>query len=248
MKILCFSDLHITSAEIDSPICLSLKTVISDNDPDVIVIAGDVFDNPNIHPYRYLSSLTELPIVCCLGNHEFYHHGGVDRTLEFYRKNIIDGCNVVYLDVVGSHKVDDVLFVGNVLWYDGSMKNYPFQTDEIVPNWLDSQIVNFDWRKENLLCEQQIKEHFSHEAGKRVLLTHCVPHVSLNRHYVRPSPFNMYSGVVDLFSKLDIYPELSISGHTHREVELVINGVHCYNVGNDYFSEGGRVRFKVLNI
>lgn len=247
MRLLCFADLHIYDASYHSSIYKTLSFIIAEEEFDVIVIAGDVFENPNINPYKYLSSLTDKPVVFCFGNHEYYLRHGVKNTLKVHRRLRADG-NVHCLDIDGHVKIDDVLFFGNVLWYDGSMRNVAGQGDGIVSSWLDSMIVDFDWRSENLRCERQIAKSYTIDASKKVLITHCVPHVSLNLHSLTTGLYNMYSGVKDLFTKLDIYPDVAICGHTHRAVEKVIHGVRCYNVGNDYISRGRKLRYITIDL
>lgn len=248
MKVLCLADLHVYSFVRSVFFIEEIKNCIGVVKPDVIAIAGDVFDNKKINPYSELSTLSDKPIVFCLGNHEFYQHGGIDETVRFYKESKLNN-NVHCLDTDGRIDIDGVSFFGNVLWYDGTTQNFPWISDKIYPGWLDSKIPNFDWRSENRKCKDSIAADFASALRRSFLLTHCVPHVSLNKHYFKGSnPFNMYSGVRDLFTELSISPTVSVCGHTHLPADEVIGDVRCYNVGQDYYGQEHRLMYKVVEV
>ena len=248
MKVLCLADLHVYSFARSVFFIEEIKKVITEEKPDVIAIAGDVFDNKKLNAYTELAGLGDMPIVFCLGNHEFYQHGGVEKTFEFYKNTKVDN-NVHCLDTEGRIDIDGVSFIGNVLWYDGTTKNFPWPDDIIYPGWLDSQIPNFDWKLANKNCKAAISDGFKNACAKTFLLTHCVPHVKLNKHYFRGSnPFNMYSGVTDLFAELSIAPTVSVCGHTHLPAEEVLCGVRCYNIGQDYYGHENKLMFKIVEL
>ena len=241
MKILSFADLHITDTM--SYQSEYVKKCIKQYNPDVVTISGDIFDNKQINPYKEISRFCkDTPVVCCLGNHEFAYRT-VNETLGFYcEKYSPEKYDVHYLDVVGHKCVENFNFVGNVLWYDGSLKNIYNQSDKIVYNWLDSSIKNFNWREENWKCVEQINDEKNHplecdgwKIEKTVLVTHCVPHIDLNLFsFEGASEYNMYSGMKNLFAKLNKKIDYAVCGHTHRRVCKTIDGVDCVNIGNDY--------------
>lgn len=242
MNVLCFSDLHISgklSYQIEQA-----KKCCKEYRPDVITISGDIFEDFNINPYKELSKISDdIPIICCLGNHEFAY-GTVEKTHEFYRKNYNpEKYNVHYLDIIGHKCVENINFVGNVLWYDGSLKDVWNQGDKIIDGWLDYTIKNFDWKEENKKCVQQINCQENNplyndewKIEKTFLVTHCVPHIDLNLFSLEGfSEYNMYSGMKNLFSQLDKKIDYAVCGHTHRRVCKTIDGTDCVNVGNDYY-------------
>ena len=242
MNILSFADLHIHekySYQMDK----AIKCVKCYN-PDVITISGDIFDNKYLNPYKELARLSnDIPVVCCLGNHEFAYRS-VQDTLDFYREKYNpEKYNVHYLDVIGNFCVENFNFVGNVLWYDGSLKNIYNQPEKIIDGWLDSTIKNFDWKSENKKCVDQINDKKNNpeefngwKIEKTVLVTHCVPHIDLNLFsFEGMSEYNMYSGMKNLFEQLEKKIDIAFCGHTHRRVCKTINDVDCVNIGNDYY-------------
>jgi predicted phosphodiesterase len=242
MEVLCFSDLHICGKYSDQ--IEKAKKLYKEYRPDVIAISGDIFDDTQINPYKELSRISDdTPIICCLGNHEFAYRS-VEQTIEFYEKNYNpEKYNVHYLDVIGHKSIENVNFVGNVLWYDGSLKNVWNQSDVIIDGWLDSTIREFDWKKENKNCVNQINDEKNNPAEengwkieKTFLVTHCVPHIDLNLFsFEGISEYNMYSGMKNLFEKLNRKIDFAVCGHTHRRACKTINGTDCVNVGNDYY-------------
>lgn len=251
MRILNFADLHITSKNCES--YKRFKEVIDKLNYDVIVIAGDVTDNRSINPFEMLSKLTSKPIIFCLGNHEFAYRSVEETLQEYYKmKNYSKNyANVYCLDVCGHVDIENVRFVGNVLWYDGSMKDiYSQSEDFILPSWLDSKIQYFNFKNENAKCIKQIKNNYS--KGKvNYLITHCVPDITLNRHSEKPGYYNMYSGVKHLlndFEQEGIHFEFAVCGHTHRYATNEINGTHCVNIGNDYEFTSGELKYFIFEI
>jgi len=238
MKILCLADLHINSRKDCRQKIHWVKGLVTDNNPDVIVIAGDIFESGfylRYNPYEKLSQITDVPIICVLGNHEF-----VDMTVENTLKEYCQlynpqKYNVHYLDIIGHYDIGNVRFSGNVLWYDGSMKEYDTQDIYEWGNgyWLDKKIIGFDYEIEHNKCIKQIDEHFD-ENKTNVLITHCVPHKDINGHL--PSELNAFSGIKDFFETRHCNYSYSISGHTHkRVVGLERGGCKCINIGNDYY-------------
>ena len=241
MEVLCFSDLHIcgkNSYQIEQA-----KKLYKEYCPDVVAISGDIFDDVSINPYEELSKISnDIPIVCCLGNHEFAYLS-VEKTHSMYEEKYCpEKFNVHYLDIIGHKCIENVNFVGNVLWYDGSLKNIWNQGDEIIDGWLDSTIKNFDWKSENKKCVEQINDEKNNpcecdgwKIEKTFLVTHCVPHIDLNLFSLEGlSEYNMYSGMKNLFSQLNKKIDYAICGHTHRRVCKTIEGTDCVNIGNDY--------------
>ena len=242
MKILSFADLHITDIYHSS--LDMVKKCVNEYNPDVVTISGDIFDEKNLNPYKCLAKkIGDIPVICCLGNHEFAYRS-VEETLNFYREKYNpEKYNVHYLDIVGHFCLENFNFVGNVLWYDGSLKNVWNQSDEIIDGWLDSTIENFNWKIENRKCVEQInlkennpEEFNGYNIEKTILVTHCVPHIDLNLFsFEGMSEYNMYSGMKNLFEQLEKKIDIAFCGHTHRRTCKTIDGVDCVNIGNDYY-------------
>jgi len=238
MKILCLADLHIRNNTDAKTKIHWAKRLFKSKSPDVVVISGDIFEanmGYKKNPYKLLSEITnnEKPIVCTLGNHEFVDHTVISVLSNYIKKYKPELYNVHYLDVVNHYDIGDIRFLGNVLWYDGSMKVNKNQriTDWGNGCWLDKRIVNFNYLIENRICVNQIKNSISEEKTN-VLVTHTLPHSTINAH--EESELSAFSGMKNLLK--DINVQYSISGHTHRRMcNIQLEDVKIVNVGNDYY-------------
>lgn len=284
MKILALADLHIDLSQNDRNDFymfaqkMQIQNAINTYKPDVITISGDVVERyvyfykhrsaKPINLYKFINNfftprstneiICDIPIIFCLGNHEFAHNS-IEETIEAftYAENQNGNkYNIHCLDIVGNVEFDTINFVGNVLWYDGSCSNrkdalnYIKNIDE---GWLDASIINFDALKENKKCIEQIKNGII-EYKDNILITHMVPLYGLNAHNIhKPSSiWNVYSGHGNLFRDYDIHVDVSISGHTHLPaMEDYIDGnklTHCWNIGNDYFCYTQKVIFNIIEV
>lgn len=252
MKILATSDLHISHP--DSNQLLMLQKLVKKEAPDVVTISGDIYDYRGISPFEEFERL-EVPVIFCLGNHEFAERG-ITNTLSYYHIcNNVD--NVKCLDIENYVDINGVRFVGNVLWYDGSLsERWDVQTrlNTIAETWLDCTIKNFNPVVENRKCINQIKDALKDYSGKSVLVTHTVPYWKLNRwSFTTPDGlYNIYSGVKDLFQNDDINVDVAVCGHTHRKEKLEYNKdnkyIRCYNIGNDYFRYSDILEYEIIEL
>jgi predicted phosphodiesterase len=249
MKILNLSDLHIHSRNIiNFPLTSYFKNKINnlivDNDPDVVIITGDIFES-SVYKGMHESLagiFGDRTVICCLGNHEFFYKT-VEKTLEDYKNDYNpDKYDVHYLDVVGNKLIDNVNFIGNVLWYDGSMSTIDEQNLYQWNGWMDQTIMNFNYLTASENCVNQIKENIL-DTHTNVLCTHTVPHSLMNGHMSKlDSPYNAYSGIAKLVENINV--QYSFSGHTHWKEENVINNTKCYNPGSDY----GNLQYFIIEI
>lgn len=242
MRILHISDLH--RCDWDKNLMVNqnewIKSLLCHI--DLTVITGDVFEpqnynNKEFNPYSILAELFyNKPVVFCLGNHEFFYNEPKWVRNFYAEKYDAEKYNVHCLDVVGSYDIGNIRLLGNVLWYDGSMKTVKNQRmhEFAHGNWMDKSIRHFRWEDEHELCRKQIEGCLETKGDRKtVLCTHCVPHNSLNL-WVSDigSLYNAYSGVADFLDRYKF--DWCLCGHTHRRVVCEINGCKCVNVGNDY--------------
>lgn len=262
MNILFTSDLHFSIQTYRLEMA-ELRRMLERFNPDVLAISGDVSDmEDGRNMFIELSSLG-LPVVFCLGNHEFAY-GSVQGTLDKWRNDMESARsnnmnNVHCLDLEGHFDMDGVRFYGNVLWYDGSLCNRLDTAKymaNVWKNWLDSSIVGFNPMEEHMKCVEQIKAAQEGWRGNcLVLLTHTVPHRRLNAFDVLTpmSIANCYSGVDDLFGRHGVSPDIALCGHTHKRCHyehLSVDGrrIDCINSGNDYFFNTGKIDCDVMTI
>ncbi|MDL2224104.1 metallophosphoesterase [Bacteroidales bacterium OttesenSCG-928-M06] len=93
LKVVAFSDIHL-GITIDKEKLKKYVRLINEQEPDIILIAGDMIDN-NTRPlmeekmYEEINRLqAPLGIYLCLGNHEYL--SGIEQSLEFLKKtNVI---------------------------------------------------------------------------------------------------------------------------------------------------------------
>ena len=252
MKIFATSDLHIRCASSNQ--INYLKEKVKKEKPDVMVISGDVYDYRGINPFEEFTHF-DMPVVFCLGNHEFAERS-VNNTLSYYKLcNHYE--NVKCLDIEGYVDIKDVRFVGNVLWYDGSLSNRPdikSKLKNIDRTWLDCTIDYFNPIIENEKCIKQIKKGLSGYSGKSMLITHCVPYWELNEwSFTTPNGvYNIYSGVKDLFADDNVNVDVAVCGHTHRKKKLEYTkdnkNIRCYNIGNDYFRYSDIIEYEMIEL
>lgn len=244
MRILALADLHSTPR--NEKALRQAAEESKKDDIDVVVIAGDVSDWGIGYAFESLHNLFDVPVVFCLGNHEFARRTVADVMKRCnQQQGLYFGKGIYCLDVVRTVTIKGVTFGGNVLWYDGTLSNMDEESrrkavEHINPHWLDASIKDFDVLSENRLCVERIM-HLKEADGPKVLVTHTVPHKELNwfETNMPDSPFNIYSGVADLISK--VQPDVAICGHTHKRVIARIGDCRCFNIGNDYSYRDGWV-------
>ena len=258
MKILCLADLHLYFVQNKEKITeykKQLFNLFSTIKCDLILIAGDIFESTimqtQLNPYKELRNLfyflENIPIICCLGNHEFAYSNIID--VKKYYNSFLERYNVHYLDIENYFEFKDLNIIGNVLWYDNSLKANSFIIDDKIDNtWLDSTIQNFIPSKEckqnkNLILNSIKQNKFN------ILLTHTVPHKNLNWFsiYEPKSKYNQYSGCFNFLNELNNKNiKYSICGHTHKYMNKFIKNIHCINIGNDYWNLNKNINYYLI--
>lgn len=281
MKILALADLHINllhNEEDSFDFFLQKKQIqeiINTHNPDCIAIAGDIVEkfvylfnkkNCYVNLYKFINDffsdkdqIVTIPIIFCLGNHEFAFNSVKDciNAFSYAQEQNKDKYNIHCLDIIGNFEFKDINFVGNVLWYDGTCSNRAdakLHVEKINEGWLDASISNFDAFLENKKCINQIKNGIKKDK-KNVLITHTVPLYDLNAHnIINPnSIWNVYSGHGNLFLDYNIKDiDVSICGHTHLPAKIILDDnnkkIECINIGNDYFMYTKKVIFNIIEI
>lgn len=251
MKLFISGDLHWEDRmyEMEQSLTQCMVSNIEHENPDIIVLTGDIIEPRHSRsPYKILASyLPDLPIICVMGNHEFMFHK-VQEVYDAYREMYNPRRrDIHFLDICGHKVINGVRFLGNTLWYDGSLQTVPSQDIRKWANgmWSDKHIKDFDPFQLNARCVEQIENNIPDTGETGVLVTHHVPHRDLDGNISSvPSEFDVYSGMDNLFPRLSFTPDYCLCGHTHRTVVSDIHGISCVNVGNDFY----RVRYEILEI
>lgn len=261
MKALILSDLHISAEYYFSGFKnTKYKRILNDfikDDYDIVIISGDVFEcsimRVNENPFDLLNFLFNgKPVVFCLGNHEFAYQD-YNKVIDYWNKmqNESKNKDIHCLDVENGVEIGDWKFVGNVFWYDWSLnQNQMLMKGEILDSWLDTTIKNFNAEKEHEKCKEQILKNVSKNKNN-ILVTHCVPHWSLNTFSIEEpySAYNSYSGCKDFLNELkDLNFKYSFCGHTHRREIKEIYGIKCYNIGNDYLFKTNKIVNEIVEL
>jgi Icc-related predicted phosphoesterase len=259
MKILALSDLHLhfwnNSKALNYYKTALHKQILDKNIFDCIVISGDIWEYDIVftsnNPFKLLRDIFEnenIPIICCLGNHEFAY-SSCSKVLNWFN-SFEDRYNIHLLDIENHYLYNNINFVGNVFWYDNTLSNNPFsKPDKIVSNWLDSTIQDFIPSKENQKCKEQILSNLNlNEEVTNILVTHTVPHLKLNWFSINKpeSLYNQYSGCKDFLCELK-NTSWSICGHTHKRMSDTIYNINCINPGNDYFDEYDNIKHYLID-
>ncbi len=226
MKILHTSDLHlgkrINGFELydnQSEMLNSIVNILNDNNVDILVIAGDIYDSkiPSTNAIELFDAFLNTVIsdlgkqvIIITGNHDSYER------ISFGKKLYNDK---LYIATTFNNSID-VLDVENICFHMIPFENY--QTVRIKAN--DETIINFDSLYEKILSDHLIDStkinicvahgYFSY-AKKEVEIDDSVRKISIGG-----------SEIVDIryFDKFDI----CMFGHLHRP-QKVINELYRYS-------------------
>ncbi len=264
MKLLILSDLHIPVETAASYFYFEkYKRILEKqitSDYDMVLISGDVFEHQVTYKVNVFNILDILfngkPVVFCLGNHEFAFENYND-VIDMYKREyeqfklLYPDKSLKCLDISNYYDFGNNRIVGNVFWYDWSLNNCrTLMKGEIIEGWLDTSIKNFDPLEEHEKCKQKIFKNID-ITKNMILLTHTVPHESMNSFSKEQpySPYNSYSGTKDFLKELTgMNFKFSFCGHTHRKENHEIYGIKCINVGNDYLFHTNKIEWMIFDV
>lgn len=232
MKIHVLSDLHIEFAPFVPPA----------TDADVVVLAGDIGVGEDGVEFAE-RAFADKAVVYVVGNHELYRNALplIDRLKKRGRVHVLED------DVV---TVGGVRFAGCTLWTDFALHGAArvdecMVTAEMSMN--DFRLIHLDnsgarFRPHHARSKHEASRAFLSTtlatpfAGPTVVVTHHVPHPSLNDARYRDNPLSA-AFVSDLSPLLDGRAALWISGHTHHNYDLVVGGTRCVSNQRGYPGE-----------
>lgn len=228
MKIGVIADLHIdrgnkyTSADFE----FYLIQIASDNELDLLLIAGDVSNNYKITAQfiKKIKHALKIPILFIPGNHDFWTNDNDMSSLnilDYYLS--MDECLIEAPFIIN----EEWAIVGNTAWYDYSYGDNKFSEERLAQRkyygatWQDKEKIDWpftDQSMSKLALKQTVKDLAKVENRNIILMTHIVTH----RQFAVPTPhrifdyFNAFIGTSNFDQLYEKFPiKYSIMGHVH---------------------------------
>ena len=233
MKITVVSDLHL---EFDQ------SFVLDNPGSDVLILSGDIcvisyLKKSQESPYykvalKYMQFIKNCAkkwkhVVYVAGNHEYYG-GYIDEEMQNLKEVFADVKNLHILDDEAVI-IDDVLFVGSTLWFDGNKGNPVTlhilnggMNDFHMIQWKIKGYTKFKPSDAVLKHEKSIffiKEAIKDHAGKVVVCTHHSPCL-LGIHPMYKTDTHMNGGYHSDLSNLILDNKINVWTHGHTHVSL----------------------------
>lgn len=180
MKVQILSDLHIDHSNYK----------LEESSADVIVIAGDLFEDYSQAPL-FFGSLPRKPVIIVLGNHDYYNKSIPQAVQEL--KGIASKYPHIHILEKEHIDINGVRFIGCTLWTDFKIMGSFYEKE--AKSWCASHVGDFSlikkqsnsfqpWTVEDMCVEHEksvqylehmlLREPF---AGERVVVTHFAPHI-----------------------------------------------------------------------
>jgi 3',5'-cyclic AMP phosphodiesterase CpdA len=264
LRLAITADLHWGHSPAGDEATRLLRHFLAQEQPDVLVLAGDVGTGDNFR--GCLALFAGLPCRKALvpGNHDLWVMPDDDRgdSLALYRDLLPALCAAEgfhYLDAGPLIVRDDLALAGSVNWYD-----YSWSLEKLrqhVPDWQerlarkrfdrgfhnDGRFVRWELDDVRFTAEvvAQLRRHLeeARAPGRRiVVITHHPPYYGLSFPGERPLTtdallWDALTGnraMEELLAADADRVPLVFCGHTHRARENVFGPTRGYNVGGDY--------------
>jgi predicted phosphodiesterase len=200
----------------------------------VLVLAGDLANNADAIDYfrDY-----KIPVIVILGNHE--HYGNIAQDVIEKNRNDSKGSSVHFLEN-DSIVIDGVRFIGSTLWTDcdvgpGDLNRKKLVIERSMNDYRLIRSRAMDGKVSTLTAEESIRWHsesvdyidgmlnLKHD-GPTVVVTHHLPSESCVSPKFKGSSINGgFASDLDAIlagNRADLW----IHGHTHDNVDTLING------------------------
>lgn len=253
LKVLVVSDLHIEFN-------VNFK-IIPENYSgcDMIIIAGDLapIDKARI----WLSEQKfEIPVLYVLGNHEYY---GFEYDSGYFNGTVHEIGKIPNVTVFDKYtrsvEINNHVFIGVTLWTNlNSIINQEFYPKPYINDILqisggDSicRFTNYNERHKsdlNALVEE-IKKYDRADKKIHIITHHSPSYVFMENKYIG-SEYNPYfQSHLDYLFKCDII-DTWIFGHTHRELDIMYEGIRVISAPLGYPNEkvNKNFKFKIVNL
>lgn len=224
MKLHIVSDLHLGFSDMAPP----------STDADVVVLAGDIARPQEAVAWAQGFS---KPVLCVLGNHEFYG-GSIDGTAQAFQR-LCDGTHLQLLDR-RSVVIGGVRFLGATLWTDFELFGDPGQRAAAMTDALrmmrDFSRIRRHQAGDALFTPQDSIELFKRDAqwlADTLATPHGGPTVVITHH--APSPRSIHPRFADSLLNTCFVSDaehlldgrrvqLWIHGHTHDSFDYQVKG------------------------
>lgn len=250
MRVFALSDIHV-DYEVNVRWIRDLS--LSDYQNDVLILAGDVTDNPGL----FESCLTALAtrfrkLLFVPGNHDLWvmRDGTGSTSLEKFAEvvHVVERCG----GSLQAYNGEDVSIVPLFGWYDYSFGKPCEQLKRI---WMDYRACRWPegWREADIAAHFDAMNHgLPRVAGKTlVTFSHFMPRVDLMAATVPPSVRMLFPilGTTRLEARIRaLAPDIHVYGHSHLNRNREIDGITYINNAFGYPGEARIARKELLCI
>lgn len=212
------------------------EKIIPKNHSNTLIIAGDIGHN-NLQNFMMFTHLKEFykTIFYVFGNHDYYlesnnmkkrYKKSENRVIEM--ENMLQELENVYRLDGKSYEIDNHFFGGCDMWYD-------FEYGKMILNETEKMTYEHWWNTSNdrefhvgMPCPTEKAATEKKKASLiecDIFVSHVPPIGVPMGNYLEEKdlPFYTFNGE-NLFLKSK--PKVWVSGHIHREMDMVLNGIH----------------------
>jgi predicted phosphodiesterase len=240
MKLLLTSDLHYNKN--NHSILESFFFKIKEENPDIIIIAGDIISSNQYEWEKVFGLLRyiieKIPVFIIKGNHDFWNESESLKIitysqLELYQSIILNKYNIHYLQEK-AYEDETIKIQGFNGWY----KYIPYSNDSnYLINKYDKDCHKFFMKISN----DNFYNVLDGVSKKKIniLVTHfnCISQFDDESNYKMHGDFSYMDFIKDNFDYL-------IFGHTHKELDIMVDKCHVLNPGSDY----NNPKYKIIGI
>lgn len=222
-----FSDIHNEYNYLDP------ESIIN-YDADVVVAAGDIYSGSR--GVEWLKTFPQ-PVVWVLGNHEFY-----SRSLKNHIRKLLKDCEGTNIHLLhnDSITINSQTFHGATLWTDYQANNNP--NDYLFASTIMNDYKRIKYENgmrlypQHLLSEHKESVRFLESSVNPgdVIVVHHSPYVETTHNH---------SGHIAYYASdlrrtiTALQPRAVIHGHTHKPVDMNIDGVDVLNNPRGYVTK-----------
>ncbi len=230
MKVALLSDLHLEYWTGDSELHMTPESIvksISDLNPDLVCIPGDVCDGPTEIGKRFFELLCDsvsVPIIFVPGNHCSYNQNIGKGTVDAWRKILPKQVSVLDNEVFD---YDGVSFICSTLWTslcDGSQADLIGEKSHDYRNIKDQR--GKPLTPDVVMMQHAVSKKFIEEAVKLkkhcVIVTHAAPSFQSQKSVFAGQEMscNYATDLEDMIAELK--PAMWLHAHLHNKVDYFI--------------------------